>query len=116
MTEKDINDIYITLISAQFLLDHIEGTMGDKPGWIKHDLKSSMKTLNKKLEKLVDVPFSQDSVNVSSEVMEQHYQGSLMAEKAFRAALALSELTAENQLKFMASYENLCTRFGMKLD
>lgn len=114
--EREIDNIYLMLCTSQFLVDFIEENMLAGSGWIKHDLKASLKTTVKKLQKVCDLPFEQKEIAIDKEVEEQAFNGSLFAENVMRLMMKVSTtLSEEEQLKFQLAFENMCTRFKISV-
>jgi hypothetical protein len=110
--DKKIDDIYIFLTTAQFLLDFTEENFIDNR-WAGGDLKNSLKTTMAKLQKVTSIPFIECSTKATPEMVEQHVTGSYLAEQGFRVALKFDRLSNEDKLKFQARYENLMKSFNL---
>lgn len=113
--ELMVDNIYIFLTTAQFLLDFTEEQFIDSR-WAKHDLKKSLKTSMDKLREVTSIPFNQCSISATPEMVEQHITGSYLAEQSFRVALKFDRLPQEEKLKFQARYENLMESFNLMVN
>lgn len=109
-----VDNIYIFLITAQFLLDFADDKMIHS-GWAVQDFKSSLKTTLKKLIKLTSIPFNEFKNKATSEIVEQQFTGSLLAEQNMRLALKFDQLNKEEQFRFQMQYENLLSQFNIVL-
>lgn len=107
-----IDNIYIFLTTAQFLLDFSEENFIDSR-WAGRDLKNILKTACDKLKKVTSIPFTQVKTQATPEMVEQHVTGSYLAEQSFRMALKFDKLTDDEKLKFQAQYENLLSRYDL---
>lgn len=113
IVEKQIDDIYIFEVTAQFLLDHSEDNI--LPAWwCTKKLKSSLKTTVEELKKATSIPFVQDMASATPEMVEQQITGSILAEQNMRVALRFNRLSKDEQFRFQMLYENLLSQF--KLD
>lgn len=114
IAEKQIDDIYLFEITAQFLLDHAEDNI--LPAWwCTKKLKSSLKTTIEELKKATSIPFEEDSVSATPEMVEQQITGSILAEQNMRLSLKFNSLSKEEQFRFQMQYENLLSQFNMNL-
>lgn len=110
-----IDNIYIFLTTAQFLLDFTEENFIDSR-WAGRDLKNSLKTTMDKLKKVTSIPFVQCTEKATPEMVEQHITGSYLAEQGFRVALKFDRLSQEEKIKFQARYENLMESFNLMVN
>lgn len=115
ITDKKIDDIYIFLTTAQFLLDFTEENFIDSR-WASGDLKNSLKTSMQKLQKATSIPFVEVKEKATPEMVEQHITGSYLAEQSFRVALKFDRLTQDEKIKFQARYENLMESFNLMVN
>ena len=115
VTEKQIEDIWLFNITAQFLLDHAESSMLNQ-NWCGRDTKASLKTCIDKLIKITSIPFVQREVNVSSDAVDQHFTGSILAEQNMRLCLSFNQLPKSKQKQFQGEYEKLLSKFNLKID
>lgn len=113
--DKKIDDIYIFLTTAQFLLDFTEENFIDSR-WAGGDLKNSLKTSMQKLQKVTSIPFVEVKEKATPQMVEQHITGSYLAEQSFRVALKFDRLPEEEKLKFQARYENLMESFNLMVN
>lgn len=111
-TPKQIDDIYIFMITAQFLLDHAEDNILSEK-WCSRDLKQSLKTCMDKLKNATSIPFTQLNVKATAETVEQHVNGSMLAENNMRLSLNFDRLNKEEQFRFQLQYDNLLSQFGL---
>lgn len=114
ISEKQIDDIYIFEVTAQFLLDHAEDNILPT-WWCTKKLKSSLKTTIDELKKATSIPFVQDSTTATPEMVEQQITGSILAEQNMRVALKFNRLSKDEQFRFQMQYENLLSQFKMDL-
>ena len=111
MNKEQVNNIYITLVTAQYLADHIEDK-NISHHWAKNQLKFHLKGTVKEIIKMVDIPFKVSEANENVE--QQHMDGAAFAEQNFRTMLKLQQLEPEDQFKFQMAFENLLSRFKLK--
>jgi len=107
---KQIDDIWIFMITAQFLLDHAEDSMLHER-WCSRKLKSTLKTSIDELKKVTEIPFVQSEVSASPETVQQQITGSMLAEQNMRLSLRFDMLSKEEQFRFQMQYENLLSQF-----
>jgi hypothetical protein len=77
--------------------------------------KQSLKTTISKLEKLTSIPFMEFKDKATSEIVDQQFTGSLLAEQNMRLALKFDQLNKEEQFRFQMQYENLLSQFNIVL-
>jgi predicted RND superfamily exporter protein len=111
---KTVDNIYIYLMTSQFLLDFAEEHCLNS-NWAVRDLKSSLKTTMRKLEKLTSIPFVEFKDKATPEIAEQQVTGSSFAEQNMRLALKFDQLNKEEQFRFQILYENLLSQFNIVL-
>jgi hypothetical protein len=112
-TSKQIDDIWIFMITAQFILDHADDCMISE-NWCSKRLKSSLKTTIDELKKITSIPFVQLSVNATPEIVEQQITGSILAEQNMRLSLRFGLLSKDEQFRFQMQYENLLNQFKLE--
>jgi len=111
---KTIDDIYIYIMTSQFLLDFSEEHIINSH-WAVRDLKSSLKTTLSKLLKLTSIPFVELKDKATPEIAQQQVTGSSFAEQNMRLALKFDQLNKEEQFRFQMQYENLLSQFNIVL-
>jgi hypothetical protein len=111
---KTIDDIYIFLTTAQFLLDFSEDNIIHSR-WAVRDLKSSLKTTMDKLKKLTSIPFEEVKEKATPELVQQHIDGSMLAEQNMRLSLKFNQLSKDEQFRFQMLHENLLSQFNISL-
>jgi hypothetical protein len=112
---KQIDDIYIFEVTAQFLLDHAEDNI--LPAWwCTKKLKSSLKTTLEELKMATSIPFVDRSVEATSEMVDQQITGSMLAEKNMRLSLKFDKLSEDEKFRFQCQYENLLSQFNLYID
>ena len=112
ITPKQIDDIWLFEITAQFLLDHAEDNLVSEH-WCTKRLKSSLKTTIDELKKVTSIPFTQKEIQASAETVQQQITGSVLAEQNMRLSLKFDQLNSDDQLRFQAQYENLLSRYNL---
>jgi hypothetical protein len=109
---KSIDDIYIFLTTAQFLLDFSEDNM--LPAWwCTYKLKTSLKTTLEELKKVTSIPFDDVKEKATPELVQQHIDGSMLAEQNMRLSLKFNQLTKDEQFRFQMLHENLLSQFNL---
>lgn len=112
---KQIDDIYIFEVTAQFLLDHAEENILPS-WWCTRKLKSSLKTTLEELKKATSIPFVDRKVQATSEMVDQQITGSILAEQNMRLSLKFGKLSDDEKFRFQCQYENLLAQFNLSID
>jgi galactitol-specific phosphotransferase system IIB component len=108
---KRVDDIYIAQISSQFVIDHIENMLSEKS--LKMKAKQQATALVKTLTQMAELPF--EGIEVTEEVNEQRYEGSVFAERCFRLILEIDrKLSESDKIKFQDGHDALCAKWGLE--
>lgn len=107
--EKVIENSFIFITTAQFLLDFAEENIVHKT-WCTNKLKSSLKTTLSTIEERINILFGKSIAN--DRAMAQHFNASVIMENNMKLVLYLGKQPKEVARAFEKEYEELLKKYG----
>lgn len=106
--KKSVDDSFIFITTAQFLLDFAEENIVPKQ-WATTKLKSSLKTTISLIQERINVLFG---FKADKKALAQHFNASIIMENNMKLVLYLATLEKEKAKKFENDYMELLKKYG----